>query len=868
MVDAVGRGSTTFGHVRLGGIAQRGSRPRSSRAPASRPASTILGHLLRGGTPTAFDRILATRFGLAGRSTRCTRAIRRRWSRCAAPTSSGSRSTTRCASSKTVPRAELLSDAERVLRIAQPSSRRATSPPLDDLLELLELEPLEVNLFRGRQPRRGPATRLRRAGRGAGAGRRGPHGRARPAGRTRCTRTSCGPAIPTSRSSTRSTASATAAASRRAGSSRSSTARRSSTSSASFQVVGAGARPRDGDARRSRARRTLPTFRERLEPYLDRFGRRDGRLADARAADRLAAGRRSALARADAARARAGRLDPGQRRPCPTTRCCTRASSRTRRTCRCSTPRRCRTRSATAGSTRWRASTTRCGSTARSAPTSGCCTTRSARRRRGARASRSGTCSARDGTLAVTVMQEGSDPPGALTGPRPPEVGRSGDAGSCRRAAPSGRVDLRSDTVTTPTPEMRRAMADAEVGDDALRRGPDGQPARSRSPRRCSARRPRCYVPSGTMANQLALRVLGRRGTEVLCGERAHVFRYEAAAAAGNAGVQLRPLPDDDGVLGAAAVESRPRPTRHHHLPPISARHDREHPHARERAPVAPGRDRRGRRRRRRATGSRCTATARGSGTRRSRSACAPAELAAPADTVMFCLSKGLGAPVGSLLCGPAARRSPRPATNAARLGGGMRQAGVIAAAGIVALETMVERLADDHARARRLADALGRPVRRQRRSRDGRDQHRVRRRSTVCPTRSSSGSRTAGSLRHDRRADRALRDPQGRRRRGPGPTVAAIDAIAARSPDRPASPGTTSRRRHDGASPDHRLLDRDSAARPPSSSRSAGTRSSRPHAPEMLDDLDVAQTARARRRRRRVGRRRGRRPRASSTRS
>src|SRR6516225_7887563 len=135
--------------------------------------------------------------------------------------------------------------------------------------------------------------------------------------------------------------------------------------------------------------------------------------------------------------------------------------------------------------------------------------------------------------------------------------------------SPSGTVDLRSDTVTTPTPEMRRAMADAEVGDDAYGEDPTVNRLQSLAAA-LLGKEAALYVPSGTMANQLALRVLGRPGTEVLCGERAHVYRYETAAAAGNAGVQLRPLPDATGILDPAAVESAAA-DRHHHLPPLSA---------------------------------------------------------------------------------------------------------------------------------------------------------------------------------------------------------------------------------------------------------------------------------------------------------
>src|SRR3981081_1526855 len=126
-------------------------------------------------------------------------------------------------------------------------------------------------------------------------------------------------------------------------------------------------------------------------------------------------------------------------------------------------------------------------------------------------------------------------------------------------------VDLRSDTVTTPTPEMRRAMADAEVGDDAYGEDPTVNRLQSLAAA-LLGKEAALLVPSGTMANQLALRVLGRRGTEVLCGERAHVYRYEHAATAGNVGVQLRPVPDAGGSFRADAVH-RAAADAAHHLP-------------------------------------------------------------------------------------------------------------------------------------------------------------------------------------------------------------------------------------------------------------------------------------------------------------
>jgi len=259
-------------------------------------------------------------------------------------------------------------------------------------------------------------------------------------------------------------------------------------------------------------------------------------------------------------------------------------------------------------------------------------------------------------------------------------------------------IDLRSDTVTKPTPAMRRAMADAEVGDDVYGEDPTVNRLESLAAA-AMGKQAALYVPSGTMANQLAIRVLAPPGTEVLCPDRAHVYRYEGAAAPLNSGVQVHPLWDvPDGI--ASAIEGRA-----HHLPSPSLLVIENTYMALSGAPIAA------------AEMTTLARTARAGGLRvhvdgaRIWNAAialgsSPRELAAPADTVMFCLSKGLSAPVGSLLCGDrdviAEARAQR-----SRFGGGMRQAGIIAAAGIVALETMVERLAEDHARARALAEAL-----------------------------------------------------------------------------------------------------------------------------------------------------------------
>ena len=264
-------------------------------------------------------------------------------------------------------------------------------------------------------------------------------------------------------------------------------------------------------------------------------------------------------------------------------------------------------------------------------------------------------------------------------------------------------IDLRSDTVTVPTDEMRAAMAGAVVGDDAYGEDPTVNRLQSLAAALLGTEAA-LFVPSGTMANQLAIRVLARPGTEVLVPERAHVYRYEAAAAPLNSGVQLHPLADADGLVTAAQIALAAAGSDHHmaavslvwientHMPA----HGRPWTVAEVGAVVG-------------------AARARGlpvhcDGARIWNAAIAlgvaPAELVAGCDTVMFCLSKGLGAPVGSLLCGNAEVIAQARA-HRQRFGGGMRQAGVVAAAGVVALETMVERLADDHVRARQLADAI-----------------------------------------------------------------------------------------------------------------------------------------------------------------
>jgi len=260
-------------------------------------------------------------------------------------------------------------------------------------------------------------------------------------------------------------------------------------------------------------------------------------------------------------------------------------------------------------------------------------------------------------------------------------------------------VDLRSDTVTQPTSQMRAAMAGAEVGDDAYGEDPTVRALEEAFAARV-AKDAAVFVPSGTMANQLAIRVLARPGSLVLAGRRSHIVAHEDAGAARNSGVQLHPLADDDGALEPADVQWAIDAAAHHWpVPSLLCLENTYMPangaviRAAEIAALAamalPVH----------LDGARLWNAEVASGT--------PAHVfSAPATTVMCSLSKGLCAPVGSLLAGPsdviALAREERH-----RLGGAMRQAGVLAAAGLVALRTMVERLADDHRRARSLAEAV-----------------------------------------------------------------------------------------------------------------------------------------------------------------
>jgi threonine aldolase len=261
-------------------------------------------------------------------------------------------------------------------------------------------------------------------------------------------------------------------------------------------------------------------------------------------------------------------------------------------------------------------------------------------------------------------------------------------------------VDLRSDTVTRPTAEMRRAIAEAEVGDAVLGDDPTAE-ALERHAAELLGKERALFFPSGIMANTAALLVLGRPGTEAVIDAGGHIANYEEGAAAAFGGMQLRTVPTRDGLLRTEDLEEAVRPPSPY-LPQTSVV-CLENTHngaggrvlrlvhlqalagwARERGLKV------------HLDGARLPNASVASGLPMAR-------YAEHADTVMVALSKGLGAPVGSVLAGDA-ETMERAWRVRRRLGGGMRQAGLLAAAGLYALRNHFERLEDDHRRARELA--------------------------------------------------------------------------------------------------------------------------------------------------------------------
>ncbi len=264
-------------------------------------------------------------------------------------------------------------------------------------------------------------------------------------------------------------------------------------------------------------------------------------------------------------------------------------------------------------------------------------------------------------------------------------------------------IDLRSDTVTKPTPAMRRAMAEAEVGDDVLGEDPTVD-ALQRQTAELLDKEAALFVPSGTMANQIAVGVHASPGDELLCASTSHVYVWEGGGIARLSGVTTRTIDGDRGILSVQDLRDKIRPDDGHYvrtrLVVLENTHNRGggrvHPYervveiagwAREHG-LALHLD-----------GARLMNAVVASGI-------PSADWARHFDTVSLCFSKGLGAPVGSAIAGTA--EMVRKAHRLRKVfGGGMRQAGVIAAAALYALENHVERLADDHAHARLLARAV-----------------------------------------------------------------------------------------------------------------------------------------------------------------
>jgi threonine aldolase len=262
-------------------------------------------------------------------------------------------------------------------------------------------------------------------------------------------------------------------------------------------------------------------------------------------------------------------------------------------------------------------------------------------------------------------------------------------------------IDLRSDTVTKPTAAMRAAMAAAEVGDDVYGEDPTVNRLQALAAERLGMAAA-IFMPSGTMANQAAIRALTNHGDVVLAGAGAHLLRYESGGAAALSGVQVHTI-GSDGLFTADDLCAALPPHDHHYAPVTAAALEntlgaggRIFPFEQLRAIVRAAKERA---LRLHLDGARLFNAVVASGI-------PAARWTEGFDSVSFCLSKGLGAPAGSLVCG-SADLIDRVHRIRKMLGGGMRQVGILAAAGLHALEHHVERLADDHRNSRRLAAGL-----------------------------------------------------------------------------------------------------------------------------------------------------------------
>jgi threonine aldolase len=266
-------------------------------------------------------------------------------------------------------------------------------------------------------------------------------------------------------------------------------------------------------------------------------------------------------------------------------------------------------------------------------------------------------------------------------------------------------IDLRSDTVTKPTPAMRRAMFEAEVGDDVYREDPTVNRLEERAAE-IAGKPAALFVPTGTMGNTIAIKLLTEHGQEVICDSRAHLLDYELSMVAWFSGCVIRAIPTERGLLSAEEVRRNLRPVSPYSAPTGAVAIEQTHNMAggtvypmRTVCEICDAAHQRGVRVH--MDGARIFNASAALGI--------PVhEIASRADTVMFCLSKALGAPAGSMLAGPADLIA-KGRLYRKRLGGGMRQAGILAAAGLIALEDSPAKLPVDHANARFLAEGLAR---------------------------------------------------------------------------------------------------------------------------------------------------------------
>ena len=264
-------------------------------------------------------------------------------------------------------------------------------------------------------------------------------------------------------------------------------------------------------------------------------------------------------------------------------------------------------------------------------------------------------------------------------------------------------IDLRSDTVTKPTPAMRRAMFEAEVGDDVYGEDPTVNRLEKRAAE-VAGKEAALFVPTGTMGNTIGVKLLTEHGQEVVCDARAHLLDWELSMLAWFAGCLIRAVPTDDGILTWDRIRTFVKPVGPHSAPTGAIEIENTHNMAGGRVYPQDAIDEICDRAHERGIpvhmdGARVFNAAEAAGRPVS-------EIVAKVDTVMFCLSKALGAPAGSILAGQR-KLIDKGRLLRKRLGGGMRQSGILAAAALIAIDESPKGLATDHANARYLAERL-----------------------------------------------------------------------------------------------------------------------------------------------------------------